>query len=166
MKFSGKLLMFLVGTVLSGVLVACGGAVDNEVLEEAEPAATEEVDASESGAETAETTETADAADDSETYEAVSFTLVNDTDRPIIEFYMSPPTSEIWEENLIPEGYYIEEWSELTVEIDDGRPDCAYDILAVFGPAADGSIGEGELIQSGVEICDGAEYVYSQTEAE
>ncbi|MEB3268692.1 MAG: hypothetical protein VKJ09_09150 [Leptolyngbya sp.] len=159
MKFSGKLALLVAGTCLSSVLVACGGAVDNEVVEE-EPTTAEEVD----GAEAEE--EVAESGDGEEAYEAVSFTLVNDTDRPIIEFYISPPSEETWEENLIPEGSYIAERSELTVNVNDGRPDCAYDILAVFGPSADGSVGEGELMQSGVEICDGGEYVYSQTEAE
>jgi len=32
--------------------------------------------------------------------------------------------------------------------------------LGVLGPASDGSVGEGALIQSGVEVCDGGYYEY------
>jgi len=78
----------------------------------------------------------------------------------LIEFYVSPPEDELWGENLIPEGYILAPGSEVGVVIDDGRPNCDYDIKGVLGESEDGSVGAGELVQSGVEICEGAVYTY------
>jgi len=155
MKILGKFSILVVTAIMAGVFTACSSS--DVASTEAETAA--DVDTSDSGKSVDEAAE--DKAVDEE-YEAVEFTLVNDTNRPILEFYVSAPSSETWEENLIPEDSYIGEYSEILVTIDDGQPDCAYDLLAVFGPSPDGSVGSGEVYQTGVEICDGTTYTYSE----
>lgn len=160
MKIGKNLLLVLVIALSSSVFVACGGGtVESNVDDEA---STEEVAETEAAAEDAEGEEVAEEEVEEGDYEPAKFTLVNDTDRPLLEFYVSAPSEEEWGENLIPEGKVVAENSEATVTIDDGRPDCAYDILGYFGASPDGSVGEGELIQSGVEICDGTTYTYFQ----
>jgi len=89
------------------------------------------------------------------------FTLKNGTNSPITEFYVSPPSEDTWEHNLVPDGSEVKPGTQAKVTIDDGRPDCKYDIKAVFGPAADGSSGSGSLVESNVEICDGTTYTYT-----
>jgi hypothetical protein len=90
--------------------------------------------------------------------ESATFTLSNMTDRELLEFYASPPDEESWEEDILYEPLGPGESVEVT--IDDGREDCYYDFMGVLGPAPDGSVGEGALIQSGVEVCDGGSYEY------
>ncbi|MEA5419430.1 hypothetical protein VB712_09340 [Spirulina sp. CCNP1310] len=174
MKIS-KILVLLVATCfLATTVVACGGgntdsAGESEESEEvAEEAEEEEVSADEAAeeevAEEEEATEGEEVAaaegEEEGEVEAVEFTLVNETDRPLTEFYVSAPEDELWGENLIPEGYILASGSEVGVIIDDGRPGCDYDIKGVLGESEDGSVGAGELIHSGVEICDGAVYTY------
>ncbi|ERT04452.1 hypothetical protein M595_5587 [Lyngbya aestuarii BL J] len=48
----------------------------------------------------------------------------------------------------------------MTIVIDDSREDCLYDFMGVLGPNAEGTVGEGALIQSGVSVCDGDTYEY------
>ncbi len=90
--------------------------------------------------------------------ESATFTLVNETERELLEFYASPPEEESWEENILYEP--LGPGDSIEVTIDDGREDCYYDFMGVLGPAPDGSVGEGALIQSGVEVCDGGSYEY------
>lgn len=90
--------------------------------------------------------------------QAVSFTLINGTSRDLLEFYASPPDEESWEDDILP--VVLGPGEEIEVIIDDGRPDCVYDIMGVLGPSDDGSVGEGALIQSAVNICDGDTYEY------
>lgn len=173
MKITRFFLVLLMMFFATGALVACNAETDTttadedttvaeegneeEVTDEEEEGEEEMADEEEEGEE-----EMADEGEDG--YEPAEFTLVNDTDRPLLEFYVSPPEDEVWGENLIPEDSYIIEGGEVQVTIDDGRPDCAYDIKGVFGPSEDGSVGEGELVQSNVEICDGTTYTYTQGE--
>lgn len=91
--------------------------------------------------------------------EAVSFTLINRTDRVLQEFYASPPSVNDWEEDILGSGV-LEPGESRTIIIDDGREDCLYDFRGVLGPAPDGSVGEGALIQSAVSVCDGGTYEY------
>jgi hypothetical protein len=90
--------------------------------------------------------------------ESASFTLTNMTDRELLEFYASPPSEESWEENILDEPLFPGE--SVTVIINDGLEDCFYDFMGILGPAPDGSVGEGALIESAVEVCDGGEYEY------
>ena len=90
--------------------------------------------------------------------ESASFELVNMTERELLEFYASPPDEESWEENILEEP--LGPGESIEVIIDDGREDCLYDFMGVLGAAPDGSVGEGSLIQSAVEVCDGGYYEY------
>lgn len=157
MKILRSLSLLLALALVGVTVVACGEEEGGDAAVDQAPAADVAEDVAEE-----DVAEEEGEYEEEGTYEAIEFTLVNDTDRPILEFYVSPPGDEVWGENLIPEDAYIGERSEIQVFIDDGQPDCAYDILAVLGPSADDSVGEGELIQTGVEICDGATYVYSE----
>ncbi|TVQ55510.1 MAG: hypothetical protein EA366_10825 [Spirulina sp. DLM2.Bin59] len=145
MKIS-RIVVFLLATLfVSSALVACDDSTETRSpAEEPQEEVVEE-----------EETEEAEA------FEAVNFTLVNATNRPLIEFYVAHPEEEEWGKSLIPDGTTLAPGSQANVIIDDGRPDCEYDIMGVLGAAEDGSVGEGELIHSGVEICDGTIYTYS-----
>lgn len=91
--------------------------------------------------------------------EAVSFTLINRTSRDLLQFYASPPSVSDWEEDILGQGT-LPPGESVTITIDDGREDCLYDFKGVLGPAPDGSVGEGALIQSAVSVCDGGTYEY------
>ena len=91
--------------------------------------------------------------------ESATFTLTNMTERDLLEFYASPPDEESWEEDILGTDL-LGPGESIEITIDDGREDCFYDFMGVLGPAPDGSVGEGALIQSGVEVCDGGEYEY------
>lgn len=91
--------------------------------------------------------------------ESATFTLVNQTDRDLLEFYASPPEEESWEEDILGADV-LGPGESVEIVIDDAREDCYYDFMGVLGPAPDGSVGEGALIQSGVEVCDGGTYEY------
>ncbi|MBC7825443.1 MAG: hypothetical protein H7126_16565 [Candidatus Parcubacteria bacterium] len=90
--------------------------------------------------------------------EPATFTLVNSTNRPLLEFYASPPSSNNWEEDILGRGV-LEPGESTEITINDGRSDCLYDLKGVLG-AGDG-VGRGELIESQVHICDGETYEYS-----
>jgi hypothetical protein len=104
----------------------------------------------------------APAAGENAATEKIEFTLKNATNAPIVEFYVSPPSVDNWGDNLMTPGQTLEPGTEGKVTINDGLKDCNYDIKAKFGPAPDGSVGEGELIQSNVSICDGTTYTYTR----
>ncbi len=90
--------------------------------------------------------------------EPITFTLINNTNRVLEQFYASPPSTSSWEEDIL--GVDVLNPGEATeVTIDDGRQDCQYDIKGVFGPGP--GVGRGELIQSAVNICNGSTYTYS-----
>lgn len=91
--------------------------------------------------------------------ESVSFTLINKTSRDLEEFYASPPSANDWEDDILGKDV-LPAGESVTITISDGREDCLYDFRGVLGPSADGSVGRGELIQSGVNVCDGGTYEY------
>ena len=87
--------------------------------------------------------------------EPVTFTLVNGTDAVIVEFYATAPSSGDWEEDIL--GVDVLSPDEaVEITIDDSREDCAYDFLAVFSD-------ETEMVHEDVAVCDGEEYVYSDS---
>ncbi|HEY9299187.1 MAG TPA: hypothetical protein VIQ31_23085 [Phormidium sp.] len=91
--------------------------------------------------------------------EAVTFTLTNGTERVLEAFYAAPPSSDDWEEDILGVDVLLPgESAEIT--IDDGREDCKYDFKGRLRGTEDGTVGEGELIQSAVEVCDGGTYTY------
>lgn len=89
--------------------------------------------------------------------ESATFTLTNMTDRDLLEFYASPPDEESWEEDILGEDI-LAPGESVDIVIDDAREDCFYDFMGVLGP--NDEVGEGALIQSGVEVCDGGYYEY------
>lgn len=90
--------------------------------------------------------------------EPVTFTLINSTNRPLEEFYASPPSSNDWEEDIL--GVNVLGPGESTeITINDGRSDCLYDIKGILG-SGDG-VGRGALIESQVHICNGETYGYA-----
>ncbi|HIK12052.1 MAG TPA: hypothetical protein IGS52_17640 [Oscillatoriaceae cyanobacterium M33_DOE_052] len=89
----------------------------------------------------------------------VTFTLINKTSRDLIEFYASPPSTDDWEENIL-DGKVLPPGGEAKVTIDDRRPDCRYDFKGVLAAAEDGSVGEGALIQTGINVCEDPTYEY------
>lgn len=91
--------------------------------------------------------------------EAVTFTLINSTSRELREFYVSPPGEESWGDDILGDGT-LGPGEEVEITIDDGREECDYDIMGVLGPSEDETVGEGSLIHSGVNICDGDTYEY------
>lgn len=93
-----------------------------------------------------------------EEYEAITFTLVNGTSRTLEAFYVSTPDEETWGSNILDEP--LEPGEEAIVTINDGLPNCLYDLKGTLGPADDGSVGKGDLYQTDVEICEGTEYTY------
>jgi hypothetical protein len=170
MKVWKNLLIILAIALSGGLFTACEVTVDSgstpettqETTTPAEEPAAEEAPASEEGEEAAAETEEGTEEAGAEEYEPAVFTLVNKTSRPLLELYVSPPGDEYWGENIVPEGEYLEPGGEAEVTIDDGLPDCMYDIKGRLGASADGSVGEGDLIHSGVEICDGTVYTYTE----
>jgi len=90
--------------------------------------------------------------------EAVTFTLINSTNRVLEEFYASPPSTDDWEEDILGVDV-LNPGESVDITIDDGRGDCRYDFKGVLGPG-DG-VGRGALIQSGVQVCNGDSYEYS-----
>ena len=92
--------------------------------------------------------------------ESVSFTLINKTSRNLEEFYAAPPQVDNWEEDILGTDV-LPPGESITITIKDGREDCLYDFKGILGPNDDGSVGRGELIQSGVNVCDGGTYEYT-----
>ncbi|MCT7959445.1 hypothetical protein NG791_01905 [Laspinema sp. D1] len=90
-------------------------------------------------------------------YDSVEFTLVNGTNRVLEEFFLGPPSVRVWEDNILDSP--LEPGESATVTIDDGLPDCKYDLMATLGPG-DG-VGRGQLYETNVEICGGIEYTYT-----
>lgn len=85
--------------------------------------------------------------------EPVVFTLVNETDAVMVEFYATAPSSDDWEEDILGVDV-LHPGEAVDIIIDDFRDDCQYDFLAVFSD-------ESELVHENAEVCDGEEYVYS-----
>lgn len=91
--------------------------------------------------------------------EPATFTLINGTNRPLLRFHASPPQVNDWEEDILGLDV-LEPGESIEINMEDGRPDCLYDFKGTLGPSADGSVGEGELIESNVNVCDGGTYTY------
>jgi hypothetical protein len=89
-------------------------------------------------------------------YQSVEFILVNGTNRNITEFYVSHPSEDNWGENIL--DAMLEPGDKAIVTINDGLPDCIYDLMAHFGEGED--VGEGAVYERDVSICDGTTYTY------
>lgn len=84
--------------------------------------------------------------------EAVSFTLINGTEKTIDEFYASPPNVNSWEQDILGVDVLAPDDS-VSITIDDGREDCHYDFRVVY---EDGSATE----NPGISVCNGESYTY------
>ncbi|UWQ81212.1 hypothetical protein K3725_09535 [Leisingera sp. S132] len=85
--------------------------------------------------------------------EDLEFLLVNDSSADLVEFNVSPASSDNWEGNLM-EGGYLAPGYEIDVLIADGATTCVYDIRGSF---ADGS----EAEDYGLDLCDLGEYTFT-----
>lgn len=86
----------------------------------------------------------------------LEFELINDTDRDIIEFYVSPTESDNYGDDILgvdvlPAG----ESSNITIS---NPSTCRYDLWAKLGEGE--GVGVGELYQTNVNICETTEYRY------
>lgn len=85
--------------------------------------------------------------------EDLEFLLYNDSSADLVEFNISPASSDDWEENLLAGGYLAPGY-EIGVDIADGLSTCVYDIRGKF---ADGS----EAEDYALNLCDLGEYTFS-----
>ncbi len=85
--------------------------------------------------------------------EDLEFLLYNDSSADLVEFNISPASSDDWEGNLLSGGYLAPGY-EVGVDIADGLTTCVYDIRGVF---ADGSSAE----DYGLNLCDLGEYTFT-----
>ncbi|NJK75857.1 MAG: hypothetical protein HC942_19970 [Microcoleus sp. SU_5_6] len=83
---------------------------------------------------------------------AVSFDLTNKTNRNIERFFASPANVNSWEEDILG-TQVLPPGQKTKITIQDGRQDCMYSFLATLGPASDGSVGRGDMVQSQINIC-------------
>ena len=68
--------------------------------------------------------------------DAISFTLTNDTGQTLVSLYISLPSTDEWEEDIFGADV-LEPGGALEISIDDGLPECVYDVRADF---SDGSM--------------------------
>lgn len=85
----------------------------------------------------------------------VVFQLRNQTTASLTEFYVSPVTSDNWEDNIIPAGESLSRGDSVEVTIPDDGRGCMYDILGVF---SDGD----EVDEYEVNICELSDYTYTE----
>jgi hypothetical protein len=63
--------------------------------------------------------------------DSIDFTLSNDTDRTLLSLYISLPSTDQWEEDIFGADV-LEPGDTFVISIDDGLPECVYDIRADF----------------------------------
>lgn len=85
--------------------------------------------------------------------EDLEFLVVNESSADLVEFNISPASSDSWEGNLLSGGYVAPDY-EIDVVIADGLTTCVYDIRGGFD---DGSSVE----DFGLNLCDLGEYVFT-----
>ncbi|MEO0490243.1 MAG: hypothetical protein AAFZ49_11890 [Cyanobacteria bacterium J06659_2] len=86
--------------------------------------------------------------------EEVVFPIQNDTSASIVEFYITPPTSDSWGPNSVPPGESLLPGETVNMRVQDGYPACIYDMLAIF---SDGI----EVESFDINICEMTTWVYS-----
>ncbi|MFX4220682.1 MAG: hypothetical protein ACMVO3_06625 [Thalassobaculum sp.] len=85
----------------------------------------------------------------------LEFMLVNETSVSLVGFYVSPASSQHWEENLLDGGSYLAAGYEVGVLIADGLTTCVYDIRGVFE--------DGEVVDDlALDLCDLGEYTFTE----
>jgi hypothetical protein len=86
--------------------------------------------------------------------EDLEFLLVNNAGSDLVGFYVSPASSEHWEENLLNNAYLAHGY-EVTVTIADGLSTCIYDIRGVFK--------DGDVVDDlALDLCELGEYTFTQ----
>ncbi|MDF1792279.1 MAG: hypothetical protein P1U88_10240 [Thalassobaculaceae bacterium] len=87
--------------------------------------------------------------------EDLEFLLINDSSADLVGFYVSPASSEHWEENLLDGGSYLAPGYEVTVSIADGLTTCIYDIRGVFS--------DGDVVDDhSLDLCELGEYTFTE----
>lgn len=87
---------------------------------------------------------------------SIDFTLTNSTDNVLTRLYISLPSTNDWEEDILGEDV-LGAGESIDISIDDGLPECVYDIRADFD--------DGESVQvARVDFCelDGEELTVSE----
>ena len=83
----------------------------------------------------------------------ITLMLHNQTSVDLSQLYVSPTTSDDWEENLISSGQLLRSKQSTNLTIADGRTTCEYDILGIFA--------DGEEVQDyNVNLCDLESYSF------
>ncbi len=85
--------------------------------------------------------------------EDLRFLLFNESSEDLVEFNVSPASSNSWEGNLLRGGYLAPGY-EVVVSIEDGLITCIYDIRGIF---SDGSAAE----DYNLDLCSLGEYTFS-----
>lgn len=68
--------------------------------------------------------------------DSIDFTLTNNTDRTLLSLYISLPSTDSWEEDIFGADV-LGPGETFNISIDDGLPECVYDVRADF---TDGSV--------------------------
>lgn len=89
----------------------------------------------------------------SATAEDLEFLVINSSSADLVEFNISPASSDSWEGNLLQGGYLAPDY-ESDVLIADGLTTCIYDIRGAFD---DGSSVE----DYGLNLCEMGEYEFT-----
>lgn len=84
--------------------------------------------------------------------DGVSFELTNETGYTLTQIYISLPSSNSWEEDILGDQV-VENGETVVISVDDGLEDCKYDIRYDF---SDGD----SVVENAVDLCaiNGSEY--------
>ena len=63
--------------------------------------------------------------------DSIDFTLTNNTSRTLLSLYISVPATNSWEEDIFGADV-LAPGATFNISINDGLPECVYDIKAVF----------------------------------
>lgn len=78
--------------------------------------------------------------------ESIDFTLTNNTEHVLIALFISLPSTNEWEEDIFGADV-LGSGDSIEISIDDGLPECVYDIRADFS--------DGDSVQVGsVDFCE------------
>lgn len=76
----------------------------------------------------------------------LAFTLNNGTSEVVVQLFISVPSTNEWEEDILG-AQVVESGDSVEVTIDDGLEDCEYDVKVVFHDDTP------DLIVMGVDFC-------------
>lgn len=88
------------------------------------------------------------------TAEDLDFTLVNDTDSVLTEFYASPADVGEWEEDILGSDV-LGSGESVEIVIADGRTQCEYDLRFVFDD-------ESETVVEAEDICETGSFTITE----